>query len=492
MKNIKRKILSCLTLFAAAAVMITAFPAVTASAYEIPEWKETSLGVFTAKGISYENAPENGEGTTPVQMIIPVKSLTPNGNYLSNIKSMEIAITVNGEAGGGLGYKSGADWINKTWENTQTLLIDDATAYDGMIFSVWWLGYDSDITVKFTVTCKDGSKTNHKSSVPKRNMWTEESPGVYTYTSPKGKDSYGCGEKPIDMYLPVMKLLPEGKSTKDIKSIKVEARSFNGGFNGTVEYFSKNQLKYADFEQSGSALIKNVDDWNNLAVRTWWLEPSDTVALRFTVTCKDGTTGPESKADDNAAVLWKGKQQMNWDKSVTIPAKNFASVKSGDIIRVTYAETGSCALRIVDPSWKPFNGTKIDEWDNVKTAFPPYSFKVTKKDASILKKEGMLISGDNFILTRVELVKEKTADDSRIYCYNSDMKLVKTIVIKQGTSGKKDLKVNLGEKYAGKKVTLYKGKLSVSDELGTAVLDEDGKATFKNIGEKSYTLVIED
>lgn len=103
----------------------------------------------------------------------------------------------------------------------------------------------------------------------------------------------------------------------------------------------------------------------------------------------------------------------------------------------------------------------------------------------------MLISGDNITVTKVELIGDQKAADSRIYCYDSDMKLVKTVKIKEGTSGKKDLKVNLGEKYAGKKVTLYKGKKSVAEKLETAVLGENGKATFKNTGEKSYTLVIE-
>lgn len=210
------------------------------------------------------------------------------------------------------------------------------------------------------------------------------------------------------------------------------------------------------------------------------------------MTCKDGTTGPEAKTDDSALVLWEGKQKMNWDENVTISAKKFASVKSGDTIRVTYTENGDSALRIVDPSWKPFSGIKTDEWDNARKCFPPYSFKVTKKDANKLKMNGMLISGENLTVTKVELIGDQKAADSRIYCYDSDMKLVKTVKIKEGTSPEKKIGVTLGKKYAGKEVTLYKGKKSVDEELETAVLDENGKAIFKNAGEKSYTLVIED
>lgn len=493
MKKVKGKILSYLAAFAAAAVMITAFPAVTASAYEIPEWKETSLGVFTAKGVSYETAPQCDEAIIPTQLVIPTESLIPNKNSLSDIESLEIAITVNGTASGGLGYQGKKEWVSKTWENTETLVIDDAAEYDGIFFSVWWLDYDSELTVKFTVTCKDGSKTNHKSAVPKRDVWTEESPGIYTYTASKYKDSYGCGKKPADLYVPVMKLLPEGKTAKDIKSVKIEARSLNWkGVTGTAEYYSKDQYKSIEWGQDKTGTVKAPDDWNNFCIHTWWVEPEDTVSLRFTVTCKDGTTGPEAKTDDSALVLCEGKQKMNWDENVTISAKKFASVKSGDTIRVTYTENGDSALRIVDPSWKPFSGIKTDEWDNARKCFPPYSFKVTKKDANKLKMNGMLISGENLTVTKVELIGDQKAADSRIYCYDSDMKLVRTVKIKEGTSGKKTLGVNLGEKYAGKKVTLYKGKKSVDEELETAVLDENGKAAFKNTGEKSYTLVIED
>ena len=59
------------------------------------------------------------------------------------------------------------------------------------------------------------------------------------------------------------------------------------------------------------------------------------------------------------------------------------------------------------------------------------------------------------------------------------------------TSPKGKVTVKLGEEYAGRTVTLYKGRKSTKVEVASMVLDENGNATFTVDGGKNYTAVVE-
>jgi len=86
---------------------------------------------------------------------------------------------------------------------------------------------------------------------------------------------------------------------------------------------------------------------------------------------------------------------------------------------------------------------------------------------------------------------KNAAPNSYIFVYDADMNYIKTNGSVKGIKGEGKITVKLGEEYAGKTVTLYKGRKSTSVELETKTLDANGNATFTVEGGKNYTAVVE-
>ena len=83
------------------------------------------------------------------------------------------------------------------------------------------------------------------------------------------------------------------------------------------------------------------------------------------------------------------------------------------------------------------------------------------------------------------------APNSYIFVYDADMNYIKTNGSVKGIVGEGKVTVKLGEEYAGKTVTLYKGRKSTKVKIAEMVLDENGNATFTVEGGKNYTAVVE-
>lgn len=86
---------------------------------------------------------------------------------------------------------------------------------------------------------------------------------------------------------------------------------------------------------------------------------------------------------------------------------------------------------------------------------------------------------------------KNAAPNSYIFVYDADMNYIKTNGSVKGIKGEGKVTVKLGEEYAGKTVTLYKGRKSTSVELDSKTLDANGNATFTVEGGKNYTAVVE-
>ena len=86
---------------------------------------------------------------------------------------------------------------------------------------------------------------------------------------------------------------------------------------------------------------------------------------------------------------------------------------------------------------------------------------------------------------------KNAAPNSYIFVYDADMNYIKTNGSVKGIKGEGKVTVKLGEEYAGKTVTLYKGRKSTSVELDSRTLDKNGNATFTVEGGKNYTAVVE-
>lgn len=86
---------------------------------------------------------------------------------------------------------------------------------------------------------------------------------------------------------------------------------------------------------------------------------------------------------------------------------------------------------------------------------------------------------------------KNAAPNSYIFVYDADMNYIKTNGSVKGIKGEGKITVKLGEEYAGKTVTLYKGRKSTSVKLESLTLDKNGNATFTVEGGKNYTAVVE-
>lgn len=83
-----------------------------------------------------------------------------------------------------------------------------------------------------------------------------------------------------------------------------------------------------------------------------------------------------------------------------------------------------------------------------------------------------------------------SVENSYVYSYDSDMNPIKT----SGTRKKNNyIIIDLGEEYAGRTITIYKGRKSTKTVAAEGVLDKNGKFKFENAGFGSnYTLIVGD
>ena len=103
-------------------------------------------------------------------------------------------------------------------------------------------------------------------------------------------------------------------------------------------------------------------------------------------------------------------------------------------------------------------------------------------------------AGNVSIITRENaylVMVENAAPNSYIFVYDADMNYIKTNGSVKGIKDEGKVTVKLGEDYAGKTVTLYKGRKSTKVELDSKTLDSNGNAAFTVEGGKNYTAVVE-
>lgn len=83
-----------------------------------------------------------------------------------------------------------------------------------------------------------------------------------------------------------------------------------------------------------------------------------------------------------------------------------------------------------------------------------------------------------------------SVENSYVYSYDTDMNLIKT----SGTRKKNNyVIIDLGEEYAGRSITIYKGRKSTKTIITEGVLDKNGIFKFENAGfGTNYTLIIGD
>ncbi|MGN0636943.1 MAG: Ig-like domain-containing protein [Huintestinicola sp.] len=114
--------------------------------------------------------------------------------------------------------------------------------------------------------------------------------------------------------------------------------------------------------------------------------------------------------------------------------------------------------------------------------------KLGDKDTFVMPAGNVrIVSQSNGYLAMIR----NAAPNSYIFVYDSDMNHIKTNGSVKGIVGEGKVTVKLGEEYAGRTITLYKGRKSTKVKIAEMVLDENGNATFTVEGGKNYTAVVE-
>ncbi|MDE6728095.1 MAG: hypothetical protein K2J80_09195 [Oscillospiraceae bacterium] len=129
-------------------------------------------------------------------------------------------------------------------------------------------------------------------------------------------------------------------------------------------------------------------------------------------------TKPDDGDDDDnntaeSTVLWEGNQTISWNEgdNVQIAPAKFADIKVGDTLKFTITCDANSQLKIaaLTTGWPVLTGPNPDpKWGVVNVSGTSYSFVVNADDVAALKEFGMVVSGQNATVTKVELISKAT------------------------------------------------------------------------------------
>lgn len=342
------------------------------------QWKECC-------GISFDVSSSSGEWT----QFNGVISYTPDGadNDYAYYGSNSDTVTVNGEKAIITYLNNSA--IDATGSNYNT--------WSYLILKYYWNTDDSaDMTVNgYTYLDKDGN-----------DLLNSEEPGeVEINVTPK--------EKSITV-----------DETFDI-TVEVTATTNlgdNGVVEGTTTYEFDDAVVSVTDNEDGTYTVKGVAAGETEITFTWEPTEESGVTLEHPVTDICTVTVADKEPDDptpaptpTSKVLWEGTQATdNWSGAVSsINASEFANVKAGDKIAVTYTVSADgdghqLSLKYQDSNWSGLPGFVAGdggEWAayNV-SADGTYTHTLTDADVAALKEYSIAVGGKYIVITKVELI----------------------------------------------------------------------------------------
>lgn len=133
--------------------------------------------------------------------------------------------------------------------------------------------------------------------------------------------------------------------------------------------------------------------------------------VKVTATFKATATEDEPTVDtptESDTVIWEGKTDMGTEWGASVSAAAFEAAE-GDTLKITYT-VGSAAtyqqLKIMDGDWTPLTAPTTNEWDCVElgAATTTYEVALNAADAAALTSKGIVVSGYNVTVTKIELI----------------------------------------------------------------------------------------
>lgn len=170
----------------------------------------------------------------------------------------------------------------------------------------------------------------------------------------------------------------------------------------------ENWINYGDITP-----VKEWSDNGGIATVGWhWLVPRKAVEVG----------GGDDTPSGEATEVWSGTHDLgnSWGNALQIAADKCAAAEEGMILRTSFSQNAAGAqlqLNSMTEGWPALEGAKEfnNEWNCIDIAAEATSFdiKLTAKDASDMKTSGMVVSGKELTITKVELVSASAAKAAR-------------------------------------------------------------------------------
>lgn len=368
------------------------------------------------------NAPEKA-------LFVDVEALLDEGKTLADVSKITAIYAVSSinEAEQGVSGCFGVvhdvggtnDWYDDIYSEWEWLASDSTAeegkdcvieCADGLLdtdecqFQIDTMKANNVLVVDFQIDYKDESG-DVSAPVTK---WVESPKGTFTFTG-------GCetSEDKSKDYVKVdlANYLAEGKTLEDIESFTVSSTYSAYGGGGLVGCYADSK-KNVEVNNNDKPEV-TVSDFENTSFTMQWWWNDGTTTVKFTLNYK--SEEPDQPAEPTSKVLWEGTQATdNWSGSVSsIAASEFANVKAGDKIAVTYTvpadgDGHQLSLKYQDSNWSGLPGFVAGdggEWAayNV-SADGTYEHILTDADVAALKEYSIAVGGKYIVITKVELI----------------------------------------------------------------------------------------
>lgn len=163
----------------------------------------------------------------------------------------------------------------------------------------------------------------------------------------------------------------------------------------------------------------NYNTWSYLILKHYWSQnENDFTVNGYTFLDADGNDILNPPAEDDpvaptSSVIWEGSTDMGTDWGSNVSASNITA-NEGDKLVVSYT-IGTAEyqqIKIMDGSWTPLTAPVTNDYDCVELAAGTSSYEVilNAADAAALTSDGIVISGYNVTVTKIELISASSGE----------------------------------------------------------------------------------
>ncbi len=260
--------------------------------------------------------------------------------------------------------------------------------------------------------------------------WTNSN-GVYTYTTEADPDTSDENYNGTAEYLMGVKLdayLPSGATMADVRKINVTVSVTGGNCGGTIgcntivgdNPWSWTQVEYTTGKTATIDAPNGIADGTELQVGVDWANYNTTITAEIELEVEVEEEAPpvdepieEEPVVPSSTVIWEGSTDMGTNWGSTVSASNITANEDDKlVVSYTIGTAEYQQIKIMDGSWTPITAPVTNDYDCVELAAGTSSYEVilNAADAAALTSGGILISGYNVTVTKIELISASSGE----------------------------------------------------------------------------------